>query len=382
MIGKIFSDGIKAMETVQEQAQQISDSQQNVPAQPTPNHAVQERTFAKSLRSETMFTSVLQAQKLSAALDKQTLVGSEPPVSVGTTAPAGNVNEVLGLNMSGPQVLDFQHQLNFWRIGQGLPEINASGVYTQQTADAVKQFQEANGLAKDGLAGPNTKSRLQLENDYKFQRMNSDVKQEIRGMMNDYQNNPAARENLLKLVGDREFSSFMKPQSQIFALALLKQNPADANHLSNTIDTTRDMSALESDPTYKSLPVASRHAIRDALFEHAKYPDGREGIARLATSSLFEKLTEAQQLEMFKSIRENPGEKTAPEFLHILHSESFEKMNTHMRDYLLSMANQNAGSTEVLGRLSEDVNDTNFLYADDKTKWMVLSSFLPPYVPE
>jgi hypothetical protein len=57
-------------------------------------------------------------------------------------------------------------------------------------------------------------------------------------------------------------------------------------------------------------------------------------------------------------------------------------MNTHMRDYLLSMANQNAGSTEVLGRLSEDVNDPNFLYADDKTKWMVLSSFLPPYVPE
>jgi hypothetical protein len=388
MIDKIISDASRAIQNIQEQAQQTEVAQPYVPPQPQPteNHIAQERKFAQSVRSESMMSSALLAQRLGAALDKQTPpvesqpnVGSELPVSIGGPGPAANTNEVLGLNMSGPQVRDFQVQLNYWRTRNNLPLIPDNGVYTQETADAVSQFQEACGLTKDGLAGPNTKTRLQLENDYKFQRMNPDIQKEIRSMLNDYQKNPAARDNLLKLVGDQEFSTYLSPQMQANSLGLFKQNPADPNHLANTIDTSRDMSALEDDPTFKNLSVASKFEVTEALYEHAIFPDGRDAIARLATSSRFEQLTEAAQLMLFKAISQNPGELIAPELLHILHSDSFEKMTPPLRDLLLEVACENASSPESLKRLSEDVNNPAFLDYNDTEQWDMVSSFhMPP----
>jgi len=84
---------------------------------------------------------------------------------------------------------------------------------------------------------------------------------------------------------------------------------------------------------------------------------------------------------MFKTIRQNPGDKTAPEYLHILHSESFEKMSPDMRDHLLMLASQNARYPEVLGELSQTVNDPNFLYANDDSKWGLLNAFNLPNNP-
>ena len=67
------------------------------------------------------------------------------------------VSEVLAVGMTGEQVRSLQSRLS------ALGYLNASlvtGVYDDQTEQAVRRFQQANGLTADGRAGSATQSRL------------------------------------------------------------------------------------------------------------------------------------------------------------------------------------------------------------------------------
>jgi hypothetical protein len=69
----------------------------------------------------------------------------------------------LTVGSRGPEVEEFQKQLNAWRSTKGLPPITVDGIFGNQSAEAVRQFQLATGLSTDGIAGPNTKTQLQKE---------------------------------------------------------------------------------------------------------------------------------------------------------------------------------------------------------------------------
>ena len=377
MINRLFSDTIaKTLESVQiaeEEPQVTAQTPQSQSTETT--HMAQQQQLATAAKGDSMFAGAMQRQMLSAQLPAQ--------VPVGSTTSVGSTNEVLGPDMSGPQVSNLQSQLNMWRAENNLPPIAENGVYNPETTDAVKQFQEANGLAKDGFAGPNTKDRLKLENNPKFQQMNSNVKQYIRETFNEYQNNPTARENLMKLVDYREFNSFLSGSSQIEMVGVLRQNPADPTHFSNTIGTSRDLAAMEQDPTYKNLSAETRYEAREAMLEHADYSEGREAIGRLTTSSSYEQLTQTQQMSLLKAVRQNPGDVTAPELVHILNSNSFGKMNPQMQDRVITLACNNANNPSVLKSFSETMNDISFYLQDDDGKWSTLSGFdLKPIDPD
>ena len=67
------------------------------------------------------------------------------------------VGDVLSAGMSGEQVRQVQSRLA--ALGY-LSASFVSGVYDTQTEQAVRQFQQANGLTADGVAGSGTQSRL------------------------------------------------------------------------------------------------------------------------------------------------------------------------------------------------------------------------------
>ena len=67
------------------------------------------------------------------------------------------VSEVLTAGMSGEQVRQLQSRLS--QLGY-LSSSFVSGTYDNATAQAVRQFQTANGLSADGVAGSATQSRL------------------------------------------------------------------------------------------------------------------------------------------------------------------------------------------------------------------------------
>ncbi len=58
------------------------------------------------------------------------------------------------------RVRDAQTALNAWRTKQGLPPLNADGVYGPKMAEAVRAFQAANGAQADGVLGPKTQALL------------------------------------------------------------------------------------------------------------------------------------------------------------------------------------------------------------------------------
>ena len=80
-------------------------------------------------------------------------VATSAPGNAATTAPA--TNTTLRRGDSGEAVTQLQAAL----LNLGYT-VNTNGSYTNETVTAVKQFQSANGLNVDGIAGPNTLTKL------------------------------------------------------------------------------------------------------------------------------------------------------------------------------------------------------------------------------
>ncbi len=297
------------------------------------SHIAQDAKFAASKRNEqAMFVSLQQAQ-LGSELLKTGIMrvpGTTPPlVGIGSPEKTGSTsasNEVLGPGSPPDKVRAFQVELNEWRNANGLPSIERSGVYSPETSKAVEDFQNATGLKADGSAGGNTRARLALENDPAFRQLNTDVQNEIRGAMNKYQDNPAARDNLLRLTTSDIFAYFNSKESQIWALGALKKAPGDMAHAQSVKDTVRDMGILENKDSFRRLPSWTQSQTREAMYEHTKFPNGREGLSRLVTSFQFSKLTPEQQDQVVKSLRDNPSETAAHHYVNILQSASYNNL--------------------------------------------------------
>ena len=56
----------------------------------------------------------------------------------------------------GQEVINIQSKLKTWGYYKG----NVDGIYGQNTANAVKAFQQKNGLTVDGVAGPQTLAKI------------------------------------------------------------------------------------------------------------------------------------------------------------------------------------------------------------------------------
>ncbi|TSB48634.1 peptidase [Alkalicoccobacillus porphyridii] len=71
-------------------------------------------------------------------------------------SPAPSSSTVLRVGSRGAAVTDLQNQLK----SVGVFNQNATGYYGNDTRDAVRKFQSANGLTADGIAGPKTFAKL------------------------------------------------------------------------------------------------------------------------------------------------------------------------------------------------------------------------------
>jgi len=69
-----------------------------------------------------------------------------------------SVTTLSKLGARGQEVTNIQTRLKSWGYYKG----NVDGIYGQNTANAVKEFQRRNGLTPDGIAGPNTLTKIGL----------------------------------------------------------------------------------------------------------------------------------------------------------------------------------------------------------------------------
>ena len=174
---------------------------------------------ATARAAENQITGRILASQLQ---DQVTAAGSDtaPKVpSQGKLLVEGNVD---------PAVKDFQKELNVFRSQNGLPPLKEDGIFGPQTKAAVLQFQKATGLKDDAKVGDNTRSRLRLENSSSFQGLNPDTKDQIRGMMNGFQNDPTNRQLLTTIGLDETFAKLSKSEQE----AALKDLSGSASSLS------------------------------------------------------------------------------------------------------------------------------------------------------
>ncbi len=190
-----------------QEAAKSSEPVQNQTQQDSPEALKGAQSVATDRISETSITSRILASQLQAQL------APEKPVAVVGSAAVDKPVLIKDGNNNPAEVKDMQHQLNEFRARKGLEPLTEDGKFGPLTKAAAQQFQEANGLKKDGIIGPNTRDRLALENNSNFQKLNPDSQSEIRNQMNGASKDPVARQNLLLIGTDENFGK-LSPADQ------------------------------------------------------------------------------------------------------------------------------------------------------------------------
>jgi hypothetical protein len=267
-------------------------------------------------------------------------------------------------NVKDPAVLDFQKEINEFRTKNGQPPIKEDGFFGKETKAAVKEFQKSSGLKDDGIVGDNTRSRLRLENSPSFQGLDPDVKDQIRGKMNDFQKDPTNRQLLTTIGLDENFAKLSKTEQE----AALKDLKGSASSL--TLKTMQGMN-------------------NDELLKIAEQPGGQERLEGMKFALKQGPITadSIKELDRLNSatFKEGPGLKivsTPPEnlqqnkadYLHLVRREmltspSFAKtMNEINNDASRRPVIANVGRDVPKVRLDTDKNGTQNIDLNDFDK--------------
>lgn len=262
-------------------------------------------------------------------------------------------------NVKDPAVQDFQKEINEFRVKNGQTPIKEDGIFGKETKAAVKEFQQASGLKDDGIVGDNTRSRLRLENSPSFQSVDPDVKDQIRGKMNDFQKDPTNRQLLTTIGLDENFAKLSKTEQQ----AALTDLKGSASSL-----TLKTMQGLKNDELLKiGQQPGGQERLEGMKFALAQGPVTPESIKEL------DRLNSATFKEG-PGLKINGSPKDKADYLNLVRREmltspSFAKtMNEINNDKTHRPVIANVGRDMPKVRLDIDRNGTQDIDLDDFDK--------------
>ncbi len=160
----------------------------------------------------------------------------------------------------GPEVRNLQRDLNEWRAQNGRPPIGVDGKFETETRDAVLDFQRANGLKDDGIAGIRTKTRLELENNPNFRQLNDATKTQVRNQMTSYDRDGQKMQNLSQLATSDGFRQLSTGHQQQM-LNALENRASDRNF-------GRELTTLANSPTFRGLSDADKTQMINNVSTH------------------------------------------------------------------------------------------------------------------
>jgi len=283
-------------------------------------------------------------------------------------------NGILGKGNTGEDVKNLQQQLNEWRVANGKLPIKADGIFGAKTEEALKDFQTSTGLQTDGLAGPNTKARLNLENSNDFQQLNPSTQNRIRGYLNSYQKDPGSRDNLLKLAKDPNFN-MLPPQTQDAALDTLSKNPGNIKHTDDVIRTTKDMTKLELTPEFQKLPENIQSYIRNSMFDYSNNIESRMYLSDLVKSNAFGNLTQTQQLQVLVTNSDGNPSINLARMQTMIQTHGFQGMEQIEKNQILDLAIINASNPQKLDELGLLLDSPEFVNASKSEQQARLTQF-------
>ncbi len=186
--------------------------------------------------------------------------GAASPKAAGSTAtsqstiPAGRSGTATAATLqsgsSGSQVKKLQNDVNQWRVQNGQPAISEAGKFNTETKDAVTDFQHANGLKEDGVAGVPTQSRLELENNGNFKQLTDPTKTLVRNQMTSYGSDAQKLQNTSQLATSDGFRQ-LSEDHQKQMLEGLNKRPSDQN-------LSGELTTFSNSATFRGLPDADK----------------------------------------------------------------------------------------------------------------------------
>jgi Putative peptidoglycan binding domain len=334
-------------ETAHPEKAEQSSSADSTPVSESNKQAAASNATARAAENQ------ITGQILASQLQAQAPATSAPKV------PSQGKVLVENPSVKDPAVLDFQKEINEFRTKNGQTPIKEDGFFGPETKAAVKEFQKSSGLKDDGIVGDNTRSRLRLENSPSFQGLNSDTKDQIRGMMNGFQKDPTNRQLLTTIGLDENFAKLSRSEQE----AALK-----------------DLSGSASSLTHKTMQGLSN----DQLLKLAEQPGGQERLEGMKFALQQGPITPetVKQLDRLNSatFKEGPGLKIngspadKASYLHLVRQEmltspSFAKtMNEINNDKTHRPVIVNVGRDMPRVRLDVDRNGTQDIDLNDFDK--------------
>jgi len=198
------------------------------------------------------------------------------------------------------EVTDLQKQVNQWRADNGKQPIKEDGFFGQKTEAAVKEFQKANGLQKDGQAGIQTQNRVLLENDPDFKKLDPGIKDQTRQLMGEYGKDSAKIQTLRDFATTPGLAKLSTGHQQQM-LDLQKAHADDPKF-------TSQLQTLANDGTFRSLNDATKTDVLNRVGGYAGDPGKIDNLTKLSTSPGFEKLSNDEQKHMMDKLAKTPDD--------------------------------------------------------------------------
>lgn len=274
----------------------------------------------------------------------------------------------------GPEVEKAQVEINNWRWANGKKPIKETGKFDEETERAVRDFQSANGLKADCIYGPNTRDRLELENDPYFKSLPADTKKKVRDQMDGYSQDPISREKLKDLATNSNFAD-VSQDGQNWALKTLALSPQSTANLNNVKQNVRDRAGLEKNANFEKLDVGTKKQITDSMEKHSLDKNNRDQLVRIATDPALGKLSRPLQEEALKAFEKAPGDASyVGDLKKIIGSEAFQsqKMTDALKTRTLEVAGNNAINPTFTDSLAKIVDSKSFDKMDDALKTRTL----------
>lgn len=370
MIGKLAQDIAK--QNIAETDRTQTNTPQDRGSVPAPgtmqkeqliSHTGQERTLASEQKQVNAFSGSFRRAALESLLTAPPVRTEQPAPPVGATAPevGGATSPDLKLGSTGPEVQWHQVVLNDWIRSQnkGLPDdkkmplIQETGVYSEETEKAVKDYQKSMGLKETGVVDSVTKQGLELEFNMRLNKLSDKTRDAVRSAFSALQNDPAGRANLIKLTENREFVHLLSPEAQSSAIGGLMQAASDKGQLKYIEDTVFDAAVLEKNSAFQQLPEATKTSALATLFlkrEREQLPNGLSTLSHMVTNPNFGRLTPKQQEQCLEMIRANPDSSTPADLDIILNHETFQNMDEKMQARLIDIMHHNTMVSSMDGK--------------------------------
>jgi peptidoglycan hydrolase-like protein with peptidoglycan-binding domain len=227
------------------------------------------------------------AQKMQAAENKgqHNLSGQLMRHSLNQALPTGSAPPTQAGGSAHPGTLDMQHSLNKWRAENNLKPIKEDGLDSEDTRNAIREFQRQNGIKESGVPTPETLKSLATQVDIIA-----------------LKNNPSTAAHINKLVNSEGFKK-LPPDVQSDVINRFKQYAA-AGELRNIGNMVNVIDQLG----FANLPLSSRKLMLDTM---AARPDDDRlatNLSRMAGSP-FAKLDETSQNWALNKIKSYGGDR-------------------------------------------------------------------------